>query len=111
MGAIWKGIRSLIKGALILGSFLTGFGMMGAYVVAGWNGLNCIYGAGKRNAKKFLGYGAGVLLSLFYPIPIPYAIGLEATGAYRIIAKRELFYDNPGNKGIDYVSSLYGLRI
>ncbi len=107
-----KGIRSIIKGGIILGSLLAGFGLLGLYAVGAYNAIMALYNAAKRNGKKFLGYSAGALLSLLgyanpgigEAIAISYGAGLEATGAYRIWKNKELFYDNPGieQTSLDY---------
>jgi len=112
-----KGIRSILKGAVILGSLISGFGLLGLYAVGVYNALQAIYNAAKKNGKKFLGYSAGALLSFLGPAAgigeataIGYGIGLEATGAYRIWKDKELFYDNPGinleNSSINYPALL-----
>ena len=100
-----KGIRSILKGLVILGSLLGGFGLLGLYAVGAWNAINALYYGIRKNGKKFLGYSAGALLSLLgYVDPgiggavaVGYGVGLEATGVYRAWKNKELFYDNPGN--------------
>ena len=91
-----KGLRSLIKGAIIIGSYLTGFGALGATLVGLYNGARSLIGLAQRKATHFLGYGAGALLAFAgFPTDILYGAGLGATGAYRIARNKPMFYDNP----------------
>ncbi len=104
-----KGIRSILKGLVILGSLAGGFGLLGLYLVGAWNAIHALYYGIKKNGKKFLGYSAGTLLSLLgYVSPgigeavaVGYGVGLEATGVYRVWKNKELFYDNPGNELVE----------
>jgi len=100
--AIKKAFRSFAKGLVILGSFFTGYGFLGATLVGAYNMAQSAYNLYKRNAKKFSTYLLGAAFSLanyISPvlsfIPQTYGWGLEASAGVRAITDKKLFYDNP----------------
>jgi len=100
-----KGLRSLLKGLAIIGSYIAGFGALGAIAVGLYNTARSIYGAYKRKAVNFLGYGAGALLSFAgFPIDVLYGAGEGVTGSARIIRNKPMFYDNPLGSAAPYAT-------
>ena len=92
-----KGFRSIFKGLAVL------FG--GPLAIAGVIGYNVARGAYnlyKRRVSSGLSYMIGGALA--WLAPVPYGIGLEATGAYRIATNKDLPQDR------DWVRELYSRR-
>jgi hypothetical protein len=98
-----KGIRSILKGGVILGSYLAGFGMLGSIIIGVYNGAKSLISAYRKRTREFLGYGAGALACFVPGLDILYGLGLEATGAARIVTNRPMFYDFDAGSAAPYI--------